>query len=236
MIAPQPDPDTDDDNDDEDNYPLKKVKKVKKKTAKKGKGKGKCPAKCYGKGYGAHNVTASVPAVPVVAYKPTTLVTSTTMYDSYHPDASTAAPYPGTSPSGGPYPGPPPPGPPYSGPPPPGPPGPGPASYGKSTYNQPQSGPNADTPAGLCPATCNPFDPADNKCDKATTGCVTTGAKRYYCVCRAGYRYDGVNPADSGLQFKVEGQPYVYGATDKPCNTLCNDTTCSEVPVRQQCA
>jgi len=119
--------------------------------------------------------------------------------------------------------------------------GPGPAPYGYPATGPGTYGSNGDhfsngeTLAGLCPAVCNPFDPAANKCD-GTTSCATTGGSKYYCACRAGYRYDGVNPADFGLQFKVDGQPYVYGAIEKPCNTLCKDQTCSEVPVRKQCA
>ena len=98
------------------------------------------------------------------------------------------------------------------------------------------TGTDSGTLAGACPGTCNPFNPAANFCDSQTTGCATTGATRYYCACRAGYRYDGVSPTDSATQFKVVGQPYVYGATNKPCNTLCQDQTCTEVPVKQQCA
>jgi hypothetical protein len=106
-----------------------------------------------------------------------------------------------------------------------------PAAKNAGAVSNPGTGPDANQLANNCPATCNPMDPAANKCD-ITTSCITTGGGRYYCACPAGYRFTGPNPAE----FKVDGQPYVYGATSQACSTVCQDQTCSEVPVRQQCA
>jgi hypothetical protein len=89
--------------------------------------------------------------------------------------------------------------------------------------------------ATICPVTCNPFDPAANFCDITQT-CVTTGAGRFYCACRAGFRADEWNEKDFTKQFKVPGQPFVYGAERMACNTVCSDSTCSEVLERPQCA
>ncbi|KAF1363636.1 hypothetical protein EJ07DRAFT_173519 [Lizonia empirigonia] len=118
------------------------------------------------------------------------------------------------------------------------------------TYYQPQAKPeqtgaysDPGSPAGdytgdtldsLCPNVCNPFNPAENFCD-ITTGCTTTGGSKYYCACRAGYRADKYNAKDFSKQFRVAGQPYVYLAVSTPCNTLCSDSTCSEVLERSQC-
>ncbi|KAF2646739.1 hypothetical protein P280DRAFT_464926 [Massarina eburnea CBS 473.64] len=92
-----------------------------------------------------------------------------------------------------------------------------------------------DSLGSICPKSCNPFDPAQNFCD-ITTGCTTTGGAKYNCACRAGYRYDDGVPENFALQFKAPGQPYVYGPPGRSCNTLCKDSLCSEVPVREQCA
>jgi hypothetical protein len=87
----------------------------------------------------------------------------------------------------------------------------------------------------VCPATCNPFNPAENFCD-STTSCTTTGGSNYHCACRAGFRADGYNAKDFSKQFKVPGQPYVYLAVNVKCDTPCSDNTCSEVMERPQCA
>jgi hypothetical protein len=87
----------------------------------------------------------------------------------------------------------------------------------------------------LCPKTCNPFDPAANKCD-ITTSCTTTGNGKYYCACRAGFMASAWNPKDFSKQFKFAGQPYVYTAEGVVCDKVCSDPLkCDEVMMRPQC-
>ncbi|KAF3009528.1 hypothetical protein E8E13_004670 [Curvularia kusanoi] len=115
--------------------------------------------------------------------------------------------------------------------------------YQSEAYPEQTGGADPGSPAGdytgdtldtICPSTCNPFNPAENFCD-ITTGCATTGGSKYYCACRAGFRADGFNAKDFSKQFKVAGQPYVYLAVSTPCNTPCDDQSCSEVLERDQC-
>jgi hypothetical protein len=230
----------------------------KKKPSKKHKDKTRCPKKCHGKGKGKGKGTGYVtsgpyPPTPTTFITTTTSTTSTTVTTSptgdFTPPVSNEG-SPPTSDVGSPAPSdvgspapsdggsPPasdegsPPAPSDEAAPPPT------SDEGSPPETSPAPGPDAstsDTLAGLCPTVCNPFDPAANKCD-ITTSCATTGGNKYYCACRAGFRYDNVNEADFGLQFKVDGQPYVYGTMNKSCNTPCKDLTCSEVPVRKQCA
>jgi hypothetical protein len=91
-----------------------------------------------------------------------------------------------------------------------------------------------DTLDSVCPKQCNPFDPAQNKCD-ITTSCTTTGNNKYFCACRAGYRSSEWNEKDFSKQFKFDSQPYVYTAEGVVCDQLCSDQTCSEVIARPQC-
>jgi hypothetical protein len=225
--------DVDADNDDDDDDDAAPVKKVEvKKVKKKSKGKTRCPAKCLSKG--TTSPASYSPTTMVISTTATTIydssITSTTTYDSsitattiydssitattIYDSSITAIPYIMLPPG------------PIIGP---------PAVKNAGALSNPGTGPDANQLANLCPATCNPIDPAANKCD-ITTSCITTGRGKYYCACRAGYRFNNPNAADFGLQFKVEGQPYVYGATSQACSTLCEDQMCSEVPVRQQCA
>ncbi|KAF2448749.1 hypothetical protein P171DRAFT_470427 [Karstenula rhodostoma CBS 690.94] len=91
------------------------------------------------------------------------------------------------------------------------------------------------TLAGVCPKQCNPFNPAENLCDSASSGCTTAGGSKYYCACRAGYKLnDGANK-DFSKQFKVPGQPYVYVWPGAKCDKQCEDGLCNEVLVRNQC-
>jgi hypothetical protein len=91
-----------------------------------------------------------------------------------------------------------------------------------------------DTLDSVCPKQCNPFDPAQNKCD-ITTSCTTTGNNKYFCACRAGFRSSEWNEKDFSKQFKFDSQPYVYTAEGVVCDQLCSDQTCSEVIARPQC-
>ncbi|PSN74380.1 hypothetical protein BS50DRAFT_581199 [Corynespora cassiicola Philippines] len=91
-----------------------------------------------------------------------------------------------------------------------------------------------DSLANICPKTCNPFDPALNKCGTGT-GCTTTGGSHYYCACRAGYRLNDYAAKNFAVQFHVPGQPYVYTAPGLVCDTLCSDSLCSEVMTRPKC-
>ena len=90
------------------------------------------------------------------------------------------------------------------------------------------------TLAGICPKTCNPFNPAENFCG-TTTGCTTTGGRNYYCACRAGYKVGAAADKDFSQQFKVPGQPYVYTWPGAVCDELCEDQLCNEVMLRSQC-
>jgi hypothetical protein len=105
------------------------------------------------------------------------------------------------------------------------------ASTGGSAPDADNTG---DTLDSVCPKQCNPFDPAQNKCD-ITTSCTTTGNNKYFCACRAGFRSSEWNEKDFSKQFKFDGQPYVYTAEGVVCDELCNDQTCSEVIARPQC-
>ncbi|KAF1848045.1 uncharacterized protein K460DRAFT_67370 [Cucurbitaria berberidis CBS 394.84] len=90
------------------------------------------------------------------------------------------------------------------------------------------------TLAGICPKTCDPFHPDQNKCD-ITTSCATTGGSKYYCACRAGYSAGAWNAKDFSKQFHVDGQPYVYVAPGVACDKVCTDQTCSDVLTRPAC-
>lgn len=92
----------------------------------------------------------------------------------------------------------------------------------------------SSTIASICPKQCNPFDPAQNKCD-ITTSCTTTGKDKYYCACRAGFRASAWNPKDFTKQFKFAAQPYVYVAPGEVCDQVCSDQTCTEVMMRPAC-
>jgi len=98
-------------------------------------------------------------------------------------------------------------------------------------FTGPFTGPSL---AEMCPKSCNPFNPALNKCD-ITTSCTTTGGNAYMCACRAGYRADGWNAKDFARQAKIPGLPYVYVEAGQVCNTLCSDQNCSEVLERPNC-
>jgi hypothetical protein len=98
-------------------------------------------------------------------------------------------------------------------------------------FTGPYTGP---TLAEICPKSCDPFNPALNKCD-ITTSCTTTGGNAYMCACRAGYRADGWNAKDFSRQAKIPGLPYVYVEAGQVCDTLCSDQTCSEVLERPKC-
>jgi len=102
-----------------------------------------------------------------------------------------------------------------------------PSGYGTPGYE-------GSTIAGICPKQCNPFDPAQNKCD-ITTSCTTTGKDKYYCACRAGFRTSAWNPKDFTKQFKFAAQPYVYVAPGEVCDQVCSDQTCTEVMMRPAC-
>ncbi|OAL04336.1 hypothetical protein IQ06DRAFT_373792 [Phaeosphaeriaceae sp. SRC1lsM3a] len=91
-----------------------------------------------------------------------------------------------------------------------------------------------DTLASICPKTCDPFNPAANKCD-ITSSCTTTGKGKYYCACRAGFRASAWNAKDFSKQFKFPDQPYVYTAEGVVCDKVCSDQTCTEVLSRPQC-
>ncbi|KAH7413652.1 hypothetical protein DE146DRAFT_2291 [Phaeosphaeria sp. MPI-PUGE-AT-0046c] len=91
-----------------------------------------------------------------------------------------------------------------------------------------------DTLDSICPKTCDPFNPAANKCD-ITSSCTTTGKGKYYCACRAGFRASAWNAKDFSKQFKFPDQPYVYTAEGVVCDTVCSDQTCTEVMSRPQC-
>ncbi|KAJ4377924.1 hypothetical protein N0V83_000754 [Neocucurbitaria cava] len=90
------------------------------------------------------------------------------------------------------------------------------------------------TLAGVCPKTCDPFNPALNKCD-STTSCSTSGGTNYYCACRAGFMASGWNAKDFSKQFIVPGQPYVYVAPGVACDQPCADPSCGEVLTRPAC-
>ncbi|OAL42733.1 hypothetical protein IQ07DRAFT_606437 [Pyrenochaeta sp. DS3sAY3a] len=91
-----------------------------------------------------------------------------------------------------------------------------------------------DTLSTACPKQCNPFDPTANRCD-ITSSCTTTGKDKYYCACRAGFRPSAWDAKDLSKQFRLKSQPYVYTGEDVVCDTVCNDTSCSEVLEKPQC-
>jgi hypothetical protein len=97
-----------------------------------------------------------------------------------------------------------------------------------------EPGYTGSTIAGICPQQCNPFDPAQNKCD-ITTSCTTTGNNKYYCACRAGFSLSKWNAKDFTKQFKFAAQPYVYVAPGEVCDKVCSDQTCSEIIARPSC-
>lgn len=101
-----------------------------------------------------------------------------------------------------------------------------------------------------CPAHCNPNVPS-NKCHPSTSCIPLFGAKgdpglpfgmSYMCACAAGFRADGVNPADAGKQIRVSATAYtsyVFVEPGLPCTTVCSPDTnpfpCSEVPRKDEC-
>lgn len=117
------------------------------------------------------------------------------------------------------------------------PPAPEPSKYedGSGYYDSGVKDYTGDTLAGICPKTCNPFNPVENYCD-ITSSCTTTGGTKYYCACRAGYKASAWNEKDFSKQFHVPGQPYVYVAPGVVCDALCKDQTCTEVLERPKCA
>ncbi|CAO2647386.1 Nn.00g083080.m01.CDS01 [Neocucurbitaria sp. VM-36] len=90
------------------------------------------------------------------------------------------------------------------------------------------------TLAGVCPKTCNPFNPSLNKCD-VTTSCTASGGTNYYCACRAGFKASAWNAKDFSKQFHVDGLPYVFVAPGVVCDKPCDDQTCSDVLTRPKC-
>lgn len=212
------DQNTDYDDHDHDKLPqwLIDLQNGKTKTAKgkkgKKKAKGKCPKSCIRPSSSwTISPTASSTSDPLIFLKPTTFITITTTDDSSS-SPSSIDDFPSS-----------------------------PSSTGSSGSSGLPAGSvssgdtwTGDTLAGLCPKTCNPFNPAENFCG-ITTGCTTTGGRNYYCACRAGYKVGKAADKDFSQQFKVPGQPYVYTWPGAECDTLCEDQLCNEVMERAQC-
>lgn len=187
--------------------------------------KANCPAKCYEHGHGPKPYPASSIPGGYETSKPDAS-TSPAGYSEYNSATDVYSPYPDYSTTG----------------------------YYESTTSSTQTtfvtstttvpgghqGTGAqpdytgDTLAGICPKTCDPFNPAANKCD-ITSSCTTTGKGKYYCACRAGYRASAWNAKDFSKQFKFPDQPYVYTAEGVVCDKVCSDQTCTEVLSRPQC-
>ncbi|KAF2676408.1 zincin [Lentithecium fluviatile CBS 122367] len=107
-----------------------------------------------------------------------------------------------------------------------------------------------DTNPGTCPNHCNPNVP-DNLCHETTSCIALFGASgdpglpfglSYGCACRAGFRADGVDPADSSKQVRFSATEYTSWVFVEPglsCDTLCSPDTnpypCSEVPRHDEC-
>ncbi|KAJ9640092.1 hypothetical protein H2201_007621 [Coniosporium apollinis] len=97
---------------------------------------------------------------------------------------------------------------------------------------------------GTCFDFCDPLPPVPdrNMCD-ITTSCTTIdwpGARSYgehYCACRAGYRANGVDVADTKQQYRMPwpGQVRVFVKPGLVCDTPCTEHWCAEVPEKAEC-